>query len=434
MESYVQKLVGSPSEELHVYARNKKMKASCALTSDPNKQFSNASTVKQFANTLQEGFSEIKRAWGDNPLPSFTVNVPGEALITPVLDLAEKAVVLFFPGHMPAAPNVGSWLKAMLQGNYVCGCYIVDRGFYEVIFSEPKYRQMLLEKSPLFFGGQLVHVYPWSPTKDYQSLIRHKCPVWVEVTDIPLYCEPALSYVAQNLGKVVCPPRASANAHRFCVLWDTDVRTPPSVTINVRMDGMVPQQAHFTLKWGRFAGSCFSCGKFGHMQSECPTMLFQAPTNVVPPSEMPIVANVSNVQPQKGMKPSKVQPVIAQDKGKAKVNNVSLVSKDKDKEAQELNTWQTPKKVIKPRPVVQRNWTENVSKNGSVIPSSAFFPDVVRGVAGVGKMWTAVLHGESLDMFDGFDANATYNEVQNDATAESSHPHQEGLADVQMDT
>ena len=35
----------------------------------------------------------------------------------------------------------------------------------------------------------------------------------------------------------------------------------------------------FKLKWGKFASACYTCNKFGHMQSECPTLTIQPPEN-----------------------------------------------------------------------------------------------------------------------------------------------------------
>lgn len=79
---------------------------------------------------------------------------------------------------MPVANDVVQRIRAELQGDVV-GVYWAVRGFYEILFKEPKFRIMLLEKSPLMFGAQLVHVLPWSVNKDYESIIKHKRPVWV---------------------------------------------------------------------------------------------------------------------------------------------------------------------------------------------------------------------------------------------------------------
>lgn len=53
----------------------------------------------------------------------------------------------------------------------------LEIGFYEVMLADVDARNQLLHMSPLFYGTQMVHVLPWSLTKDYQSLIRQKSTI-----------------------------------------------------------------------------------------------------------------------------------------------------------------------------------------------------------------------------------------------------------------
>ena len=78
-----------------------------------------------------------------------------------------NAIILFFP----------QWINAMFKVYSVSGVYFVARGFYEVLLSELKYKIQLPEDSPLTYRDQMIHVFPWSLTKDDQGLICHKCPV-----------------------------------------------------------------------------------------------------------------------------------------------------------------------------------------------------------------------------------------------------------------
>ena len=55
------------------------------------------------------------------------------------------------------------------------------------------------------------------------------------------------------------------------------------------------------MKGGDFAGSCFSSHKFGHLASDCPTMMHQPPPNVMPRDTTP-------TQPKEGKK-SIIKPV-----------------------------------------------------------------------------------------------------------------------------
>ncbi|MCO5570018.1 hypothetical protein L7F22_023732 [Adiantum nelumboides] len=187
------------------------------------------------------------------------------------------------------------------------------------------YKQKLLEASPLFYGLQMVHVLPWSPSKDYQNLIRHSCPVWVEVVNFHDYMREELLGVAVSLGNVNFPPRPTRNRNRFCILWDTDKPTPPFIAIEVENIGI--RETYFDLKWGVFARACFTCHKFGHLASECPQIVHKPPPNAIPQSDIAFV----HLATEKAKPPGSVasddnlkftpQPIVqaskAKDKGKA---------------------------------------------------------------------------------------------------------------------
>lgn len=159
-------------------------------------------------------------------------------------------MIIFFPGKPPFANDVAQWVKALLEGSFVDGVYFASKGFYEVHLSDAVYTQRLLETSPLFFGRQMVHVMRWSPNKDYNSLIRHHCPVWIEVVDFPDYMRAQLPLVASTLGQVICPTRLASNRNRFCSLWGTERDTSPSIAVEIA--GIDWGEKFFKLKWGGF--------------------------------------------------------------------------------------------------------------------------------------------------------------------------------------
>ena len=151
----------------------------------------------------------------------------------------------------------------------VSGVYFAARGFYGVLLSEPKYKTQLLEESPLIYRDQMVHAFSWSLTKYYQRLIRHKCLVWVEVLDFPQNWNNLLPTIAAEMGRVVWPPKTTSTSNRSCILWDTYVLILEGITLN--SDAPTFGTRPFKLKWG----------KFGHMQSECPTLIIQPPETCI---------------------------------------------------------------------------------------------------------------------------------------------------------
>ncbi|MCO5553672.1 hypothetical protein L7F22_007386 [Adiantum nelumboides] len=256
------------------------------------------------------------------------------SIVAPLKKLTQSAVIIFFPGCLPSANDVALWIKSILGGCFIEGVYFASRGFYEVHLTDLVYKQKLREVSPLFYyGRQMVHVLPWSPSKDYQNLIRHSCPVWVEVVNFPA-----------SLGKVICPLCPTGNRNRFCIMWDIDKPTPPAIAIEV--EDVKMGVTYFVLKWGVFAGACFTCHKFGHLAFECPQVVHKPPPNATPQSDI----SPAGLSPEKAKSfaplviddkskfptPSATQPLKARDKGKALMTEATKA---------DSNGWQQPKKV-----------------------------------------------------------------------------------------
>ncbi|MCO5566536.1 hypothetical protein L7F22_020213 [Adiantum nelumboides] len=257
-------------------------------------------------------------------------------------------------GKMSSVQDVAPWVDFLLKQQAVKGVYFGARGLVDM-----PTRDALLEMSPLFFNTQMTHVLPWALTKDYQSLIRHKCSVWVEVVDFPRTWRNFLPLLVAQLGKVICSPKLHANTNRFCVLWDTDIPTPAGIAIDYG-DSVVGKRP-FKLKWGEFANSCFHCGKFGHMQSECPEQKLQPPPSVVPSTQSPPpVKSFLEAQP-KGALSSTL--TVGANKGKQKkLQSNSLLTSLNAKEVgnEQLSSsqpWMVPKKSVKARPLASsRNY------------------------------------------------------------------------------
>lgn len=252
------------------------------------------------------------------------------------------------------------------------GVYFASCGFYEVHLTDASYKQKLLECSPLFFGRQMVHAMPWSPNKDYQSLIRHHCPVWVEVVNFPDYMHDELPGLASSLGQVICPPRPTGNRSRFCILWDTDIPTPPSIAVEV--EGIHLGEKYFEFKWGVFAGACFACHKFGHLASQCPIVLHQPPPNAIPPPvsqpstkfEGQGIKNVDYLQGRNAKTANQNQPNLSKgkDKGKAKMKELDASVKE---------AVPPPRKLLfsSSRPLQSRHWDASSSSPGQTSASPA---------------------------------------------------------------
>ena len=204
--------------DICTYARKERQAETKRRQSDPAMQDDALTVEAQYVfDTLKDDFLQSRQEWGKH-VPEVTCKLKLPSLVNPLRRLSQTAVIIFFPGKIPAASDVAQWIKSILGGCFVEGVYFASRGFYEVHLSDAACKQKLLEFSPLFYGKQMVHAMPWSPNKNYQSLVRHHCPVWVEVVNFPDYMREELPGLAAALGQVICPPRPMGNRNRFCIL------------------------------------------------------------------------------------------------------------------------------------------------------------------------------------------------------------------------
>lgn len=117
-------------------------------------------------DTLVDDFQQSRKDWAKEP-PALTYKLKLRALVSSLRELSQTAVIIFFPGKVPSALDVGQWINSMLGCGFVEGVYLASRGFYKLHLSDAMHKQRILEMSPLHFGKQMVHAMPWSPNKDY---------------------------------------------------------------------------------------------------------------------------------------------------------------------------------------------------------------------------------------------------------------------------
>lgn len=95
-------------------------------------------------DTLKDDFLQSRQEWG-KPVPEVTYKLKLPSLVNPLRKLSQTAVIIFFPGKIPAASDVAQWIKSILGGCFVEGVYFASRGFYEVHLSDALCKQRLLE-------------------------------------------------------------------------------------------------------------------------------------------------------------------------------------------------------------------------------------------------------------------------------------------------
>ncbi|MCO5582025.1 hypothetical protein L7F22_035915 [Adiantum nelumboides] len=276
----------------------------------------------EFANSLLQEYAEHNQ--------SKAVDIPEEDVLevsmdTPrVLQLLaafyEKAAIFFFTGRLPPMHFIRNWLNSLLQSDVVDEIFDVSRGFFEIMFKTSEARQLVLQKVPLFFEGQLVHAVPWRPLAEFQEILKQECPIWVEIQNCLAMYWPLLHDAMQSLRKVLVPPRArSNNRNKLCMLWSASRPCPPWLRLS--KPGM--RCMHFKLRWGAFAGHCFHCGQLGHFMAEC-KLHDKNPNQSMPAEVEPLVdKGTSSMVVEDVCHASNVQVSQSEDRGKQVVQEES---------------------------------------------------------------------------------------------------------------
>ncbi|MCO5563803.1 hypothetical protein L7F22_017451 [Adiantum nelumboides] len=114
--------------------------------------YNSMDAAKLVKECLSEDFADARQAWEGQETTTEVV-IPVQYLMDPVAQYALNAVILFFPGKMPSAQDVGQWVDYLLKKQAVRGVYFGARGFYEVLLADIDARSQLQGSSRLDAGG-----------------------------------------------------------------------------------------------------------------------------------------------------------------------------------------------------------------------------------------------------------------------------------------
>lgn len=179
-----------------------------------------------------------------------------------------RGLVLYFTGKLPIIAEIAMAIDAGFAYYAVDKIFYAGNGLFEVLFYVTEDRNKFLSTPTVLLHDQVVHVLPWQPVRLIKEELLTRCPVWVELIDLPSFLWGNIKEIASSLGKVLFSPSIiSPNRNRVCVLWTAEEKFPETLEINLGVGRIV-----IYLKWGSLSGACYHCGNLGHFTKNCPTL------------------------------------------------------------------------------------------------------------------------------------------------------------------
>lgn len=179
-----------------------------------------------------------------------------------------RGLVLYFTGKLPVITEIAMAIDAGFEYYAVDRIFYAGNGLFEVLFHVEGDRDKFLSTPTVLLHDQVVHVLPWQPVRLIKEELLTRCPVWVELIDLPSFLWGNIKEIASSLGKVLFSPSIiSPNRNRVCILWTAGEKFPETLEINLGVGRIV-----IYLKWGNLSGSCYHCGNLGHFTKNCPTL------------------------------------------------------------------------------------------------------------------------------------------------------------------
>ncbi|KAF5187207.1 Rna exonuclease [Thalictrum thalictroides] len=198
------------------------------------------------------------------------VEIP-ESIVEEGVSIWKDYIVGFFIEQRLPYPLVKESLAKQwkIKGSY---SMVADRDIFYFKFLDESDRQLVLEIGPIFIGGKLFVVRPW--TQEVEKLRKDvkTIPIWANLYNIPkeLWSEKGLSYLASLMGKPVCLDEATAkrerlNFARVCIEVNLDFTFKTNWQYKMGDESI----REFVVEYPWKPAVCTKCNTFGHSLQRC---------------------------------------------------------------------------------------------------------------------------------------------------------------------
>lgn len=203
-------------------------------------------------------------------VPSVELSHPG--LADNPQKFAERAIICRFNGLWPRSKDLYDWIYD--NWTHHCKVSFCSKGYFIVLFDNPKHYEQALEEGPWFMGTTGLFLTPWFPDFDPASAVITKAPVWIRLPNLPAHLWDFAVYkcIGNTLGSFLMGDymREQQGVYtyaRICVELDLSKGLPDQ--INLKINDFVWTQ---NLDYDNTAFDCCHCHLTGHLQNSCPSL------------------------------------------------------------------------------------------------------------------------------------------------------------------